>query len=87
MAALTDVIGLGVLLKWKDQATGNIKKTEKAVDQLGDSIDETEKRTAKLQAGFSKLAKAGAGITAFGVAGAATLFGISKAAGIALSMT
>lgn len=81
MPGVADIIGLGVLLSWKDKATGRIKKAERAVDNLGDSVDEVEESTAKLQSRFAKLGKVGAGITAFGLAGAATFFGMSRAAG------
>jgi TP901 family phage tail tape measure protein len=81
MAAMADVIGLGVLLSWKDKASANIKKAERAVDNLGKSVDEVTEKTARLQLGFAKLGKVGAGLTAFGVAGAATFFGVTKAAG------
>jgi TP901 family phage tail tape measure protein len=81
MSGVADVIGLGVLLSWKDKATAEIRKAERAVDSLSDSVDEATEKTARLQLGFAKLGKAGAGLTAFGVAGAATLFGVTKAAG------
>ena len=81
MAAMADVIGLGVLLRWKDKASAHIKKAERAVDNLGESVDEVTEKTARLQMGFAKLGKVGAGLTAFGVAGAATFFGVTKAAG------
>lgn len=81
MAAMADVIGLGVLLRWKDKASANIKKAERAVDNLGESVDEVTEKTARLQHGFAKLGKAGAALTAFGVAGALTFFGVTKAAG------
>ena len=81
MPGVADIIGLGVLLSWKDKATGQIKKAERAVDNLGDSVEEVEESTAKLQSRFAKLGKVGAAITAFGLAGAATFFGMSRAAG------
>ena len=81
MPGIADIIGLGVLLSWKDKAIAKVKQTDRAVNNLGDSVDETEKRTAKLQSRFAKLGKVGAGITAFGLAGAAAFFGMTHAAG------
>lgn len=80
MAGIADVIGLGILLSWKDKATAEIKKAERAIDNLGESVDETTEKTAKLQAGFANLGKVGAGLTAFGLAGAGALYGVTKAA-------
>jgi len=81
MAAIADVIGLGILLRWKDKASAQIKKAERAIDNLGESVDEVTEKTARLQLGFANLGKVGAGLTAFGLAGAATLYGVTRAAG------
>lgn len=81
MPALADVIGLGILLQWKDHATEHIKKAERQINALGADVDEVEKKTAKLEHGFAQLGKAGSMITVMGLAGAASLFGLSKAAG------
>lgn len=75
-----DVIGLGVLLSWKDKASTEIKKAEAAINSLGQSADEATEKAARLELGFANLGKAGMGIAAFGAAGAATLYGITKAA-------
>ena len=75
-----DVIGLGVLLSWKDKASAEIKKAEAAINSLGQSADEATEKAARLELGFANLGKAGMGLTAFGAAGAATLYGITKAA-------
>ena len=80
MAGLMDVIGLGILLKWKDQATAEMKNAERALGSLSEEADEAERKTAKLQASFAKLGKVGAGITAFGVGGAAALYGLARSA-------
>ncbi|MDI6793776.1 MAG: hypothetical protein QME81_13080 [bacterium] len=72
---------MGVLLRWKDQATAEIKRAERTINNLGESVDETTEKTARLQMRFAKLGKVGAGLTAFGLAGAVTLYGVSKAAG------
>src|SRR3989304_1249696 len=75
-----DVIGLGVLLSWKEKACAEVKKAEAAINSLGQSADEATEKAARLELGFANLGKAGMGITAFGAAGAATLYGITKAA-------
>ena len=81
MSLTADVIGLGILLRWQDKATAEIKKTQNAVESLSGSLDDASKKSVKLQNNFLSLAKAGAGITAFGVAGAIGLYAVSKAAG------
>ncbi len=77
---MVDMIGLGILLRWKDKATTEMKKAERALGSLGDEADETEKKTARLQASFAKLGKVGAGITAFGIGGAAAIYGLAQSA-------
>jgi len=77
---VADTLGLGILLRWKDKASGEMKKAQHNVDALSDSVDEASKRTAKLQHSFASLGKLGAGITAFGLVGAAALYGIVRAA-------
>jgi len=57
-----------------------MKKAQHNVDALSDSVDEANKRTAKLQSSFATLGKVGAGVTAAGIAGAAALYGIVRAA-------
>ena len=78
---MADVIGLGILLRWKDQATSQMKKAEQRLVGLGESADEAMKKSAALEASYAKLGKVGAVITGFGVAGVAGLVGITKAAG------
>ncbi len=80
MPGMADMIGLGILLRWKDKATGEMKKAEKSLASLGEEADEATKKTARLQASFGKMAKVGAGITAFGVAGAAAIYGLARSA-------
>jgi len=75
-----DVLGLGILLKWKDQATAGIRKAEKAVGDLGDEVDDVTKKAGEMQMRFAKVGKAGAVITAFALAGAAAIYGIAGAA-------
>jgi len=77
---MVDMIGLGILLRWKDKATAEMKKAERVLGSLGDEADETEKKTARLQASFAKLGKVGAGITAFGIGGAAAIYGLARSA-------
>jgi hypothetical protein len=67
MPGMVDMLGLGILLRWKDKATGEMRKAEKSLGSLGERADEVEKKTARLQASFAKLGKVGAGITAFGL--------------------
>ena len=80
MPGMVDMIGLGILLKWKDKATGEMRKAERALGSLGDEADEVEKKTARLQASYAKLGKVGAGITALGIGGAAALYGLARSA-------
>ncbi|MHC5058874.1 MAG: phage tail tape measure protein, partial [Planctomycetota bacterium] len=77
---MVDMIGLGVLLRWKDKATAEMRKAERALGSLGEGADEVEKKTVRLQASFAKLGKVGAGITALGLGGAASLYGLARAA-------
>jgi len=80
VAGIADVIGLGILLRWKDKATGEMRRAERSLASLGDEADEVEKKTARLQDSFAKLGKVGAGITAFGIAGGAALYGLARSA-------
>ena len=80
MPGMVDMIGLGILLRWKDKATAEMMKAEKSLGSLGDEADEVEKKTARLQASFAKLGKVGAVVTAFGVGGAAALYGLARSA-------
>jgi hypothetical protein len=73
---MVDMLGLGILLRWKDKATGEMRKAEKSLGSLGERADEVEKKTARLQASFAKLGKVGAGVTAFGVGGGVALYGL-----------
>jgi hypothetical protein len=81
MAGAADVIGLGILLRFRDMATGQMKKAEEGLHKVGEEADEAVKKTAAVQASWAKLGKVGAVITGMGVAGAAGLYGIVRAAG------
>ena len=77
---IAEQIGLGVLLRWKDKASGQMKKAQKNVEGLSGSMDAASKSTKNLERGYANLAKVGAGITALGIAGAVAIYGTVKAA-------
>ena len=80
MRGFADIIGLGVLLRWQDKATSGMKKAEQSLQSLSGSADEAEEKASKLEKRFGSLSRAGAVITGFGLAGAASLYGLARAA-------
>ena len=80
MPGLTDIIGLGVLLRWQDKATAGMKKAADSLKALSGSIGDTDDKAAALEARYKSLGKVGAVITGFGLAGAASLYGLARAA-------
>ena len=79
--AIAETLGLGILLSWKDKASTQMKKAERTVNSLGDSVEDLDDKTVSLRKNFASLGKVGVGITAFGLAGAAAFYGIGRAAG------
>ncbi|TET34844.1 MAG: phage tail tape measure protein [Planctomycetota bacterium] len=77
---MPDSIGLGIIIRLKDEATRGVRAALGGIERLGDEADKTHKRVAKLESGFRQLRDAGLGLTVMGAAAAGALYSVVKPA-------
>jgi len=77
---MTDSITLGIVIRLKDEASRGVKSALGGIERLGDEVDETQRKMARLESGFRQLRDAGIGLTAMGAAATGALYSVIKPA-------
>lgn len=77
---MAESVALGIVLRLRDEASRGVKAALGGIERLGEQADETQKKVAKLEAGFRQLRDAGLALTGMGAAAAGALFAVIKPA-------
>jgi TP901 family phage tail tape measure protein len=77
---VAESIALGIVLRFRDEASRGVKAALSGVERLGEQAEETHKKVAKLESGFRQLRDAGVALTGMGAAAAGALFAVVKPA-------
>ncbi|MFN3487151.1 MAG: hypothetical protein ACK44W_16930, partial [Planctomycetota bacterium] len=77
---MAESIALGIVLRFRDEASRGVKAALGGIERLGEEALETHKKVAKLESGFRQLRDAGVALTGMGAAAAGALFAVVKPA-------